>query len=67
MSSAIVTRMKLERLKKGLSQTSIGKKVGCSANYIRLIELGERNPREHIARELEELLGASMEELIKEI
>lgn len=67
MNGAVVTKMKLDRLKRGLTQTGVGKHIGCSGNYIRLIELGERNPRERIAKELEDFFGASIEELVKEV
>jgi putative transcriptional regulator len=44
MRNQKVGKIRLERLRVGITQAELAKKIGVSANYIHLVERGKRNP-----------------------
>ena len=55
-----------ERLKRGWSCKYVAEKVGVSAEAIRLIETGERDPSYPVLVKLEDLFGMTHRELLGE-
>lgn len=62
-----VSRMKIERMKRDIEQIDIAKRIGCTNQYVSLIELLERNPADKFKKGLEEIFGLPADELLKEI
>lgn len=60
----IGTKLKFERMKKGLSQNELGKKAKISSNLVSLIERGKSNPTVETIAALSKALDISIEELI---
>lgn len=60
----IGTKLKFERIKKGLSQDELSKKAKISSNLISLIERGKSNPTVETIAALSKALDISIEELI---
>lgn len=58
--------MRQERIKRGWSCEDVAAKVGVSAETIRLIEMGERNPSYPLLVKLEDLFGMTHRELFGE-
>lgn len=55
------------RKAKGLTQTQLGKLVGCSASMISSLELGKVNPSVEISIQLEEILSIPSFELFSDL
>ncbi|MEA0563314.1 helix-turn-helix transcriptional regulator [Lysinibacillus irui] len=60
-------RLIAERKAKGLTQTQLGKLVGCSASMISSLELGKVNPSVEISIQLEEILSIPSFELFSDL
>ena len=58
------TRVRELREQKGISQLSLGLRVGCSQNTIRKIEKGEVDPRAGILLEMARYFGVSVDYLL---
>ena len=58
------TRVKELRELKGISQLSLGLRVGCSQNTISKIEKGEVDPRAGILLEMAKYFGVSVDYLL---
>ena len=54
------------RLENNLSQKELSDKVGVKQNTISQIESGARNPSLSVAQKLSEVLGCTVDELLKE-
>lgn len=57
--------MRKERIKRGWSCEFVAQSVGLSAEAIRLIETGERNPSYPVLVKLEDLFGMTHRELFE--
>lgn len=58
------TRIKELREQKGISQLSLGTRVGCSQNTISKIEKGEIEPRADVLLEMAKYFGVSVDYLL---
>lgn len=65
ISTRVRERIKVIRLKKHLSQGDIAKALGVHSAYISQIERGERNPTLKNIEKIAEVLGVSIDKLIK--
>lgn len=58
-----MTNLLLARLKKGIKQQELAKKLGITPQYLRLIEKGDIDPRASLMKKCSEVLEISVEEL----
>lgn len=55
--------IKAERVKRGIRQIDLAKKVGVTPQYLHLIEIGKVDPRRKIMIEISKELGMTPQEL----
>ncbi len=59
-----ISKMKFQRLKSGLSQRQVGTKLGITKSYLSKMENQHRQPTDKLFRELSELYGVEILDLI---
>lgn len=61
---ALKTRRLIElRIRRGLSQRSLARRLGISSGYMSQLETGQRNPSPRMAKNICELLNVEFDEL----
>jgi len=59
--------IKIERIKKGVSQKEFASNIGKTANFLCLIENGKRTPSIRLLSKMAKELGITMSELFREV
>lgn len=59
-----LSKLKFQRLKSGLSQRQVGTKLGITKSYLSKMENQHRQPTDKLFRELSELYGVEILDLI---
>lgn len=57
--------IKLMRMKRGLTQAELGRRVGVTPSMINQIERGTKNMTVELANEIARVLGCNIEDFIK--
>jgi putative transcriptional regulator len=60
---SVMFTIKAERVKRGIKQVDLAKKVGITPQYLHLIEIGKVEPRRNLIIAMSKELGMSPEKL----